>query len=181
MSDVFLIKDPLHEYAARFISLIHGKYGYRAICFFSDRKRRAYFSRKFPVLATPAVLASEDVDLDELSAFAARVGSAHHVVGVIPYSEDCVLAAAQLEHALQLGWNDSAVIARFRDKFALKNHIRRTEPSLRMNASSRVYMPDDVFRGGVARFGRYVIKPNGGFGNRDIGIFDAATPRAEVA
>ena len=175
MAEVFLIRDPLHEYAERFISLIYRTYGYRAVCFFTNPKLRTYLARQYPTLQSEAVLSSHDVSVDDLRAFAARVGAEHTVRGVIPYGEECVLPAAELTDALGLSWNQAAVLRRFRDKFALKEHIRRTDPPLRMNASWRVLRPHDVCRHGAARFERYVIKPNAGYGNRDIGIFDETT------
>jgi hypothetical protein len=180
MSAVFLIRDPLHEYADRLITLIHRQHGYRAVCFFTDKKLRSYLARNHPVLTSDAVLASHDISRDDMRGFARRIRAEHEVAGVVPYSEECVSPAAELDHALGLRWNDSGVVRRFRDKFAMKEHIRRVDPSLRMNASLRVYRAHDVFHAGAARFDRYVIKPNDGFGNRNIGFFTATTGREEV-
>jgi heptaprenyl diphosphate synthase len=69
---------------------------------------------------------------------------------------------------------------RFRDKFALKEHLRSTRPDLRMNRSFRVASVADVFSPPARALERFVLKPNDGFGNRDIGVFAAATPGAEI-
>jgi heptaprenyl diphosphate synthase len=181
MSRAILIQDPHHDYAARFIDQIHRKYGYRAVCFFTDRKRRAYERGAYPILESDAVEAHYEVQGSDLGAFAERVASAHDIAGVIPYNEECVLPAAELSDALGLGWNALDVIRRFRDKFAMKEHLRRVDPGMRMNASWRVKSVDDVFASGEAPFARYVVKPNSGFGNRQVGFFDVTSTRAEIA
>ncbi len=181
MEKVFLVKDPFHEYAARFIDLIHARHRYRALCYFTDRKRRVYEERKHPLLRSPAVAACVDLGRGDYPRFAAWVKAAYDVIAVVPYNEECVESAAALGAALELAWNDAGVLQRFRDKVAMKAHLRLADPSLRVNESMRAQTPDDAFVRGAPRFARYVLKPNDGYGNRGIGIFDARTSRDTIA
>ncbi len=180
MAKVIIVQNPYHEYATRFIEHIYGQYGYRAVCYFTDRKRRAYEADNYPIFESNAVAARFDVEGIDLPTLGARIAAEYDAAAVIPYNEECVLAAAELGSILGIEWNDLAVMRRFRDKFALKEHLRQKEPTLRVNASFRVRSLKDVYAHGEPPFSRYVIKPNSGFGNRNIGIFDHASPRAEV-
>jgi hypothetical protein len=175
----FLICDPYHDYATRFIELVHSKFGYRAICLFTDRKRRTYEGRAYPIIHSDAVAGIYDVEPGDLGALARRMSAGYDVVGVIPYNEECVLSAAEIDAALGIGWNKPEVIRRFRDKFALKAHLRLRDPSLRINEAQLVRGVSDVLAH-ARRFERYVLKPNAGFGNRSIGFFDARSVRADV-
>jgi heptaprenyl diphosphate synthase len=181
MEKVVLVQDPLHDYATRFIEVIYNRYGYRAVCFFTDSKRRAVEEGSHAVLRSNAVAERVDVRRQDLPAFADRVKARHEPVAVIPYGEDCLNTAIELGAMLGLVWNDLEVVRRFRDKAALKEHVRRVDPSVRLNASARVRGVDDVFRRGSPTFERFVLKPNDGFGNRGVGIFDASASRRQVA
>ncbi len=179
MAKVILIQDPHHEYAARFIELIHAKYGYPAVCCFTDRKRRVYLSPDYPVLRSPAVLATCDVPRRDLRAFAKRVASVHEVVATIPFSEECLLSTAEMSAEIGLRWNDLPTVHRLQDKWALKEHVRRVAPAVRMNACSRVCDLEEIFEASMD-LDRWVLKPNPGFANRNVGFFDRHSTRAEV-
>lgn len=108
----------------------------------------------------------------------ARVSRTCEIAAVLPYNEETVLTAAELAEQLGLEWNRLEVMRRFRDKFALKEHLRRQRPDLRLNASRRVSGVDDVFAHPLPA--RFVLKPNAGFGNRGVGFYTAAVTRREL-
>lgn len=91
-------------------------------------------------------------------------------VRAIPaYKELLVEYAAALLEALGIPWNPPEVVGRFRDKFALKEYIRTVDPSVRMNASRMVTDADQVMAAAVSEeFSRFVLKPVGGLGNKDV-------------
>jgi hypothetical protein len=175
-----LVQDPLHPYAVHLMELVFRRYGHRSVCFFTDGASRAQHERAYPTLRTELVEANYHVSLDELPRFAESVRRRHGVVGVLPFNEQTVLASAQLADALGLGWNRLETMLRFRDKYAMKQFLRERHPHMRVNGSRRVEGIEDVLPGGAPRYERYVIKPNDGWGNRDVAVFDAATPRASV-
>lgn len=175
-----LVQDPYHPYAVRFIELLHGKYGHGAVCFFTDRRTRVCSGASYAALRAPLVEAVYDVSPDDLAGLADRVRRRHEIVGVVPYAEPTVLAAAELSELLGLGWNDRTTLQRFRDKFAFKEHLRARHRHLRVNGSRLVKTVDDVLPGGRPVFPRYVLKPNDGWGNRDVTYLDASSPRAAV-
>lgn len=177
MSSV-LVQDPQHPYAVHLIQHVHRRYGHRAVCFFTDRRRRAVHERSYPALGTATVEATYDVALHELETFAERVRSRHDIVGILPFNEETLLPSSQLADWLGVGSNPIDTIRRYRDKYALKELIRLRRPDIRMNQSRLVESVDDVFVGGAAPFERYVLKPNDGWGNRDVAYFGPQTPRA---
>jgi hypothetical protein len=172
----YLIQDPHHEYAARFIEYLYKTLGYRAVCFYTDRRERLFHQPDYPVLRSECIAASYDVSSRDLSKFAAHVAAAHNIAAVLPFNEPTVAPAVELARLLGLGWAQPDVMRRFHDKFALKNYIRSTHPEVRMNASRRAGSLADVLQ---ARrhpaYRRFVLKPNNGFGNRSIGLFDETT------
>jgi hypothetical protein len=172
-----LFQDPCHPYAVHLIELLHRRHGHRAVCFFTDRKMRVREASAYPTLRSPLVEAVYDVSIDALGPFAERLRRRHDIVGVVPFAEPTVLAAAELAERLDLGWNDVETIRRFRDKHALKEHLRAHYPQIRVNSSRLVRGLEDVLPSGKPVFARYVVKPNDGWGNRDIAYFDESTPR----
>jgi hypothetical protein len=173
----YLIQDPHHEYAARFIEHLYRAHGYRAVCFYTDRRERLFHQPDYPVLRSECVAASYDVSVRALSAFASHIAAAHSVAAVLPFNEPTVAPAVELARLLDLRWAQPDVMRRFHDKFTLKEYIRGTDARIRMNASRRVAGLADVL---AARrepvYRRFVLKPNNGFGNRAIGLFDESTP-----
>ncbi len=76
-----------------------------------------------------------------------------------------------------MSWGQPAIVARIADKFALKEYLRGARPDLGINASRRVEGLADVLAAReLPAYRRFVLKPASGFGNRDIGAFDAASP-----
>jgi hypothetical protein len=175
-----LFQDPYHPYATRFIEHFHRKYGYRAICFYTDRRQRLEQESRFPLLRSERVEAVYDVSLSELGAFGARVRARHDVAAVVPFQETAVVTAAQLGKRLGLDWAQPEVMRRFRDKLALKEHLRREHPELRINASKWVHRLSDVLSSDETAYQRFVLKPNDGFGNRGLALFDRTAPAGEI-
>ncbi len=176
-----LVQDPVHPYAVHLMQHVHRRYGHRAVCFFTDRRRRLRDERAYPALRSPIVEATYDVPLDQLASFADRVRSRHEIVGILPFNEETLLPSSQLADWLGLRWNPLETIRRYRDKHALKELLRLRSPKIRMNRSRLVETVDDVFAGGAAPFEYYVLKPNDGWGNRDVACFGPQTPRVRDA
>jgi hypothetical protein len=173
----YLIQDPYDEDAVQFIRTMFLVFGLRPVCFYTDRKGRFYGEAHHPILRGDAIEARYDVDLADLASFAEAVKRRFEVLAVIPYREDTVEVAAALCAHFDFGWNTSETLARFRDKFALKSYLQAQAPSVRVPTCRLVRRAEDVWEGAVPS--RFVLKPNDGFGNRQIGIFDA-TDRAGV-
>ncbi len=177
----FLIQDPYHEYAARFIEQIYRRFGLRAICFYTNRRERLRRARQFPLLQSDLVAASYDVSRPDLARFAAYLREHHRVAAVVPVNEPAVLPATELGELLALSWAQPLEMRRVCDKLAFKRYLREQHPHIRINASRSVQTGRDVRsarREGAYR--RFVIKPNSGFGNRAVGLFDESTPEEAV-
>jgi hypothetical protein len=166
----YLIQDPYDHDALQFIRTIFTYFGIRPVCFYTNRKARFYGERRFPALTSDRIEASCDVDLADLRPFAAEVQQRYRVIGVIPYREDTVEVAADLCELLELDWSSAETVRRFRDKHALKRYVAAVDPSVRVPASRLVRCPFDLWARPLPQ--RFVLKPNAGFGNRDIGIFE---------
>lgn len=177
----FLVQDPCHEYAVRFIEQIHRRLGLRAICFYTDRRERLRRARQFPVLESELVAASYDVSRSDLVRFAAHLREHHRVAAVVPVNEPAVLPAAELGELLGLSWAQPVAMRRVSDKLAFKRYLREQHPHIRINASRSVQTGRDVRAAQrEAAYRRFVIKPNTGFGNRAVGLFSESTPEEAI-
>jgi len=178
----FLIQDPYHEYAVRFIEQIYRRFGLRAICFYTNRRERLRRARQFPLLESALVAACYDVSRSDLVRFAAHLRGHHSVAAVVPVNEPAVLPATELGELLALSWAQPEAMRRVCDKVAFKRYLREQHPHIRINASRSVQSGRDVR---VARrepaYRRFVIKPNSGFGNRAVGVFDESSPDEDVS
>ncbi len=168
----YLIQDPYDLDAIEFIRTIDTYFGLRPVCFYTDPKNRFYGELEFPILTSDIVEATYDVSVDELTGFAAEVQDRYEIVGVIPYREDTVEVAAALCELLDLDWVAPEILRRFRDKSAIKEHVRSVDPTIRVPHHRLVASAADLI--GEPLPDRFVLKPNTGFGNRSIGIFDSA-------
>jgi hypothetical protein len=172
----FLIQDPYHEYAGRLIERIHGRFGLRAICFYTSRRERLRRARLFPLLDSALVAASYEVARSDLVRFAAHLRERYDIAAVVPANEPAVLPAAELGELLGVSWAQPEEMRRVCDKLAFKRYLREQHPHIRINASRSVQSLRDVrLVRGEAAYRRFVIKPNSGFGNRAVGLFDEST------
>ena len=175
----YLIQDPYDLDAIQFIHTIDLYYGIRPVCLYTDAKARYYGEHEFPILTGDAVERSVDVSLDDLEPTVLALAAEFDICGVVPYREDTVEVAAELCELLGLDWNPPETLRRFRDKFALKAHVRDVDASVRVPDCRLVRTVDDLL--GAPLPERFVVKPNDGLGNRSIGIFDADQRDAAAA
>ncbi len=176
-----LVMDPYRPYAVSYIELAARRYGVRTVAYYTDLPRMRRYRPDFPTLTGPLVSASYAVGEHELDRFAEVLRERHWIVGVVPYMEPSLASSTRLAELLGLSWAQPGVLELFRDKAALKEHLRSVPGGPRINRTCRVATPDDVLDAvGTGGYPRYVLKPNDGFGNSRIGFFDAATPRAEL-
>lgn len=177
----FLIQDPCHEYAVRFIERIYHRFGLRAICFYTNRRERLRRARQYPLLASGLVAASYDVSRSDLARFAAHLREHQQVAAVVPVNEPSVLPATELGELLGLSWAQPAAMRRVCDKAAFKRYLGEQHPHIRINASRSVQTVREVR---AARrepaYRSFVIKPNSGFGNRAVGRFDEHSADAAI-
>jgi hypothetical protein len=175
----YLIQDPHHEYASRFIRLIRERHGHRPIAFFT-RGAKERFYRRHDCLPEGEFAAVYEVDPADLRGFAARVRERHpDLQAIVPYSEETLQHTAELQEGLSLRWNDAQTLARFFRKSALKDHLRRAVPSLRLNFSCRVTSAAEVVALGDSLPPTFILKPDSGFGSRGVAVFTREM-RAEV-
>lgn len=179
MQRAFVIVDPQHEYARELIRVAHEVHGLRPVCVYLDSRAELYKREHFPELRGRHVLAHHYLDRSSAAEIAAEVRKTCEVVGIMPYFEQSLSPSRELMEAFGLDWNDGDVIRRFRDKSGLKDHLRQHHPEIALGDSRRVDSVDDVFAKPLP--GRYVIKPNDGFANRDVGFFSQTDDRAQVA
>ena len=167
----YLIQDPYDDDAVQFIRTIFTYFGLRPVCFYTDCKGRFYGERQYPILTSDLIEAVLDVRHDDLGAFVDTVHARYNVAGIVPYREDTFEVAADLCELLDLHWNDPAVLRRFRDKAGQRRHVREVDADhSRAKCSPPVRSAAEIFDETVPD--RFVVKPNSGFGNRAIGIFE---------
>jgi hypothetical protein len=179
MARCYLIQDPYHPYAATFIDVIHRRWGHRAVCVYTDDRLRFREQPGYPILRSREhVAASIELGGANLGSAVRRLQRRFDVAGIVPFSEATAAQAAELAAHLGLGGCPPEVLRRFRDKFGLKEQLRARSPRLRLKAVRRVASVAHVLSGPLPQ--RYVLKPNDGFGNSAVGMFDVGTSQQEL-
>jgi hypothetical protein len=174
----YAIENPCRAYGLEFIRRIHRRFGARAVCFYTSKESIPTSSQRYPELfAKDYVAASYQVGQQALPVFIEHLRRHHKISAVIPHGELEVINAITVAEGLGLDWVQPAIMRRFRDKHALKSHLRVTAPGLRINhaelASSPAEALDIVRRN---RLSRFVLKPNDGCANIGVGMFSSDDP-----
>ena len=175
----YIIMDPQHEYGIALVQQLFQAHRLRPVVIYSSRQlylaRRAHYAELHQVPA----LATYFLDRTSLAAIANDVRARFQVQGLVPYFEESVLPMAALQDLLQVAWNGADVLRRFRDKSALKAHLRGVAPDLALGYFRAVQGVTEVYADFVPE--RFIIKPTDGAANRAIGFFGPETGREEVA
>ncbi len=179
MQRAYIIIDPQHEYARELIRIAYERHGLKPICVYIDTRAELYKREHFPELRTDIALEHYYLDQMSPSAMAVAIKQKFDVVGIMPYFEQSLTPSRELTEALGLDWNSSEVIRRFRDKSGLKDFLRVNHPTIALGASRRVSSVAEVFSQPLPK--KFVIKPNDGFANRDVGFFDQGDSKEAIA
>lgn len=172
MTRHFILVDPLHDYALRFLRVVTSHFGYQPLCIYTDRALQRAAKNEYPELRGAESLV---VPREGLEALGQRLRSEREIAGVIPFNEVAIFPSVALLVGLESSWNSPSVLALLRDKFALKEHLRRSRPNLDIGVSMRISSEGTGFpRTELPE--RFVLKPNSGYGNRAVGFFNYRTP-----
>ena len=175
----YIIQNPYHDYAVEIMKRIRARFGHTPVCLFTDPRRRYYHERRYPALAELAPDTRIDARLEDMPELAASLRERFGpCAGLVAFSEESLKDAALLLKAFGIDWNTPEAMARVRDKDALKSHLSRARPDLRLNRHFPVRAPADL---DVDLPERFVLKPNDGAGSRGVGVFRRETPKAELA
>jgi hypothetical protein len=172
----FVLVDPFHEYATRFVDVIAQRFGYRPLCVHTGG--RGEFRRgmhEYPALRGHEHLFAPP---DGLQALGRDLSETRDVAGAIPFNEAVLGRTIDFLRGLGSAWNDSSVLSLLRDKFALKDRLRRMRPAVAVGRSHRAVAGAALSLDGMPD--RFVLKPNGGYGNASVGFFTRDTPRAAI-
>ena len=169
----YLILNPHHEYGVSLIERIHRRHRRRAVCCFTESSISARQAMRLLARSHGEMLSGlYTAHPQRLAPFIEHLRQRHRIEAVAPFDEDSLLPAAEVLEALGLDRERAALLRRFRDKHQLKSHLRAHAPALRMTASERVASVSEVLEVRAAPgYARFVLKPNDGWGNRDIGVF----------
>ena len=172
LDESIVLVDPDHEYAVRFVELAFERHHCHTVCVYTHQSARAAAEQRFPILRSRVVAGRHELDRRGIFDVAARIREWHRPLAVVPFNEQVLRLSSELSDALGLDWNSLEVMKRFRNKFALKQFLRASHPDIRVNGSILVRDAASVFAADAGSFAHFVIKPNDGYGNRDVGVFD---------
>ena len=178
---VVVLMEPYHAYSTALMAIYARRYGLRTVALYTDPAALRRQARAHPELHGPLVAASYLVPDGRERELADVLAGRYAVQAVVPVFETDVAPLARLAEELGLSWAQPGVLERFRDKGALKEHLRPVPGGPRINVSRYADGPDDVLAAlhdeGLARV---VLKPNDGWGNQQIGYVDPTTTRSEL-
>src|ERR1700694_5583364 len=123
MPKTYVLVDPYHDYAIRFIAAIAERHGYRPLCVTTGRVPGRTL-RAFPALRSCETVR---VTPEGLESFGRRLASQREVLGAIPFAESVLQPVVSLLRGLGSTWNEPSVLALLRDKFAIKQKLREMQ------------------------------------------------------
>lgn len=176
---VVLILDPDSVYGADLIDYYYCERGLRCVIGFTERRARTLAFVSVPQSHSKAVAARVNLTNDARRDHAV-LHDQFDIVAVPAYQELFVIYAAEFMQLLHRPWNPPKTVARFRDKFALKQFLRDKAPQIRMNASRPVLQAQDVLDETSPAYRRFVLKPPGGAGNENILIAERPVDPAKL-
>lgn len=167
----YIIVDPIGTYAER-MKLFLDQLGLPAIAVFTNRERLLAWERKWRYrlgnLIESVYVLGEGETIATLARQIDHGSQGGGYYGIVPWDEMHVLFAAELGEYLQLGWNPRHVIERCRDKFVMKEWLRR-RGGVRINASRVISSAHEAaaFQEEVGTW-PIVVKPSGGAGAMSV-------------
>jgi hypothetical protein len=176
MTPAYLIFDPQHDYALALIDRLKKSDSARPIFIYTDTRSEFYNRSFWPQVRNSDAAEIYFLDHSSEDEILAAIVKKFTVVGVVPYYEKALLPAARLLDHLHVDWNSPEVLRRFRNKSALKDHLRSR--NVQVNSTRRVRTVAEVLAQPLPQ--KYVIKPNDGFANRDVGFFDSSSGSVEL-
>ncbi len=174
----FLLLDPYDSYGIAIARYALDRLGIRPIALFSDAAMRAYFRRTFPEIESDLFEDRINLEGRDVVTVARALAERYDIVGVAPYLEYHLEQLAPVVDALELPFNSAAVLARCRDKHALKSALAKRGVAV---PKTRAVRNLDEATDAQAAFGRFVLKPNAGYSNQNVGFFDRQTDRLTLA
>lgn len=179
---LYIIIDPCQNYPAQMMRYL-AEHGFRAICVFTHHGALAAFQGHWrDEIGAPIADEYLMPEWPSLSELAAGITRDHRepIHGIIPWDEMNTLTGAILATELGLDWNSPQVMRCFRDKYLMKETLRRRS-GLRVNHSRLVASLDEVHAFGE-EVGRWpiVVKPSAGAGARSV-VFATNEDELETA
>lgn len=178
---VAVLQDPAHPYAEEFIRILSDDMGLATVALWTTPGSRRRYGGRYPILRSRRVraeYAAAAVDPDRIVSRLRADG--FEPCAFVPFVETGVAVAGALARSTGLSWGTASDWAMFRDKYAVKSRIAHTG-GIRMNRFARVADAESVIEE-LEKWDcdRFVLKPNDGFGNSRIGVFDAGVGRADL-
>lgn len=167
---LYVIIDPAADYPVSMMEFL-AQAGRQAIAVHTDPGRLMAFKHMFEPRLGPAVvddyLLSDFPDLETL-ALQIRHDWPLPLEGVIPWDEYSTELGARLGELLGIRWNPAEVVHRFRNKAAMKRHLRENS-DLRVNLSMVVSSEEEAteFQRSLGTW-PVVVKPSEGAGSKSV-------------
>ena len=171
---LYVIIDPAMDYPIHMMNFL-GRHGLKAIAVFTAPAQlypyRMMWGDTMRHLVVDEYLST---DFPSVEALAERILREHgtEFQGIIPWAEMEIEFGAYLGHLLGIDWNHPDIIHRFRNKFVMKETLRR-HGGIRVNASQVVHSVEEMFDF-QERVGSWpiVVKPSQGAGSRAVFFVD---------
>ncbi|MEK7486438.1 MAG: ATP-grasp domain-containing protein [Planctomycetota bacterium] len=166
----YVILDPGHDYPAYMVEFL-AQHDCRGIAVFTAEDQYHTFHHLFEEelgdYFVDEYLASE---FPEVQSLAEQILQDWGTLdGIIPWSEFTIEFGAELGEYLGIDWNPLEVIHRFRNKYYLKEFLRKNTTDLRINASRIVTTEEEAvaFQQELNKW-PIVVKPTEGGGSKNV-------------
>lgn len=171
---VFLMIEPYHAYGFEMMKWAFQDFGWRCIVLVEDIYEALHKKQYCEPIPEAWVAAYFHCPRSKVEAVARQLQNSYHIEAVIPWSEPSLELAISLLKSIPMQWMRPEVLARFRNKFDLKNYLRLHHPHIPINASWMIQTADDVEKLRPQLPAKFVIKPLDGMSNQRVGFFTKA-------
>ena len=173
---VYLMIEPFHAYGHDLMRRAFEDFGLRCVILVEDVYDALHKREYCAPIPEAWVAAYYYCPRDRASYVARRLQKKYDLVALIPWSEPSLELAIALLNCLSIDWVRPEILARFRNKFELKNYLRLHHPNIRMNASWTIQHAEDVEKIRSQLPSKFVIKPIDGVSNQRVGFFTSDQP-----
>lgn len=178
--DVYIIIDPFNAYAYELMQWAFLDFGLRAVVLIEDLYGSLYKKLYSPEIPKAWVAQSFLCERRDAAKLSEEISKNYFVKGIMPWSETTVELAIDLLKHLQCDWISHDILSRFRNKYLLKDFLRKQHPEIRMNRSWMIQNATEVRSIKGQLTSQFVIKPLDGMSNKKIGFFNEKSSVGEI-
>ncbi len=176
-----VVINPQHEYACELIERAFNDWQLPTVAVYTSRRELLALGWQFPLLYSDRICASYLIDPSDMREVACQLAAEWDIVAVIPTTEPDVQPAADLLRGLSPNDPRADAFDAFGAKMRLRSTVLAHPDAPRVNRFWPVSTSAEIRQAlNECRSEKFVVKPDRGYGNVGVGIFDRTVTDSEL-